>query len=312
MCHKTFCLEHRTYESHACVNARGQGKTCLTARFCILFARVCVLFILDHRTVKCPLCGKSIHFVYGEDIHAQFERHTLKDCSPAPRETKASRCAVQGCKEKLTIMNRVECPKCRKLTCLTHRYSDLHECGRRGFSLPQSFLSVPSSAAAAPPIPPAAPPVGARLHPKPSVLPQQQRPTDPNNTVRGSAARRMRPESSATAEFAPAVIAPPHLEVCPQCSSTFSSPGDLIAHVESAHSAFVSQERPTPSRSPGASLLVIGNGGPECCPQCGAGFAEVTDLVLHTEAHCPRRARPSQPPLAAPPTAGDNSLCAIS
>jgi predicted nucleic acid binding AN1-type Zn finger protein len=51
-CHRTYCLEHRTYASHAC-KAAGQKQS---------------------TTIVCPLCAKAIKLGSNDDVMVVFDR----------------------------------------------------------------------------------------------------------------------------------------------------------------------------------------------------------------------------------------------
>ena len=45
------------------------------------------------------------------------------------RVHKKPRCACKGCKESLTLTNRVTCKACGRITCMRHRMPESHACG---------------------------------------------------------------------------------------------------------------------------------------------------------------------------------------
>ena len=107
-CNLVYCLDHRSYIAHTC--ASSQRK--------------------DHRAVVCPLCARTIHFLDGQDVNAQFSLHRATDCAPESRAARVERkrCAAPGCREKLLLSNKATCAVCRQELCLAHRHADAHAC----------------------------------------------------------------------------------------------------------------------------------------------------------------------------------------
>jgi len=242
-CSRTFCLEHRTYRSHACPSAKETGN----------------------ETIVCPLCARAIKLGGDEDANQAWERHQREGCDTAnyAKVHKKPRCPASGCKEKLNSVNTYRCKDCGIEVCLKHRFPNDHGCAERvaqakqarswraqaNTSLARVFTSSastarPSSAATSRPAPARA---RARQHP-------QSQPV--NNTLRGSAQQRMvadRPEvcqlcggrfasvqqliqhSEEYHRQAPAVPRGA-LETCPHCRQQFSDAVALVTHVERAHS----------------------------------------------------------------------------
>lgn len=58
-CHKVFCLEHRTYETHSCEKADKSSPA----------------------TLVCPLCARLVKIENGENANVSFDRHT-KEVTP--------------------------------------------------------------------------------------------------------------------------------------------------------------------------------------------------------------------------------------
>ena len=71
----------------------------------------------------------------GEDANAAWARHALSsvECTPSAYEqrTRKPRCCVATCKEKLVFSNTVVCKTCHARTCLRHRFSSDHACGKQ-------------------------------------------------------------------------------------------------------------------------------------------------------------------------------------
>jgi len=105
-CALPFCLDHRTYDKHQCPKAGDK----------------------DCRVFICPVCTNGIKINPEEDINVTWERHSRSpECK---KKVPAPKCPVVGCKEKLTDLNSVVCPYCKKKFCLTHRFEDLHNCDK--------------------------------------------------------------------------------------------------------------------------------------------------------------------------------------
>lgn len=110
-CSQTFCLEHRTYSAHACPKS-GHKET---------------------EIIICPLCAKAIKISKDDDVNVIFERHQRDNCDPSnyAKVHKKKLCPVDGCREKLTTVNKFECKKCNTEVCLKHRLSQDHQCKER-------------------------------------------------------------------------------------------------------------------------------------------------------------------------------------
>eukprot|EP01029_Cantina_marsupialis_P029323 TRINITY_DN780108_c0_g1_i1.p1 TRINITY_DN780108_c0_g1~~TRINITY_DN780108_c0_g1_i1.p1 ORF type:complete len:212 (-),score=33.84 TRINITY_DN780108_c0_g1_i1:106-741(-) len=106
-CRKVFCLEHRSYATHECINSSNKDK----------------------RVIICPLCKDSVLIGPHEDETIAFHRHEITTCKPHTRKSKKKkRCPVEGCKEKLTRSNKESCADCSQEFCLRHRFPDDHDC----------------------------------------------------------------------------------------------------------------------------------------------------------------------------------------
>lgn len=107
-CSRIYCLDHRTYAAHACPQA-GSRTT---------------------EVIVCPICARGIRLQANQDPNIAFEQHTASGCDPSnyAKVHKKPKCAVSGCKEKLTTVNRYTCRKCNQKVCLKHRHGDDHAC----------------------------------------------------------------------------------------------------------------------------------------------------------------------------------------
>eukprot|EP00397_Hematodinium_sp_SG-2012_P058792 GEMP01074718.1.p1 GENE.GEMP01074718.1~~GEMP01074718.1.p1 ORF type:complete len:185 (+),score=39.26 GEMP01074718.1:77-631(+) len=123
LCDRPFCLDHRTYDAHKCPRAED----------------------CDCRVILCPLCKNSVKIVPGEDVNVTFDRH--RRSSDCKLKEKKKKCPVAGCKEKLTLSNIFDCPKCKQTVCLKHRYEDTHECAKENIP-PKKATAAPKAMAA--------------------------------------------------------------------------------------------------------------------------------------------------------------------
>ncbi|KAL9657516.1 hypothetical protein ABK040_016781 [Willaertia magna] len=111
-CHKTFCLQHRTCESHHCPNQN----------------------IGDVQVPICPICNTILPFKNSrKDPNETVERHLMSgECnsktsssSTAPTKKKlTTTCAFNGCDHKALI----KCKQCRLNFCVDHRLDFEHDC----------------------------------------------------------------------------------------------------------------------------------------------------------------------------------------
>jgi len=117
---QVFCLEHRSYKSHACKNSDHNSR----------------------KVVVCETCSMSIETTgyVGQDEEAILEKH-LKSGSCDPTKKKKPICPVKRCKEVLTFSNTSTCKTCHIKVCLKHRFPADHACSR-GVSASSSSSSV--------------------------------------------------------------------------------------------------------------------------------------------------------------------------
>mmetsp|Transcript_25865 Transcript_25865/g.33931 ORF Transcript_25865/g.33931 Transcript_25865/m.33931 type:complete len:299 (+) Transcript_25865:585-1481(+) len=247
-CHEQFCLSHRTYREHGCPSAGG--KDCLA--------------------LTCPLCRKTVRWTENQDPNVVWEQHSVTDCAQqrAPKKTRA-RCCAPGCKEKLGPSNTQTCSSCQRSTCLTHRFEELHNCaGARKATRVQAGLAAQQhqqqqqQQVARPTV------RSTRGRGKKALGGRRrQQQEDPANTLRGSAARRQRPQIIQVSSTG-------H-ETCPECQAQFPNVTDLIAHSEAFHSQQGGQQIQQAPANP--SL--------EPCPYCGQIFSSAEQLFSHVEGH---------------------------
>ncbi|GLE06643.1 hypothetical protein PINS_up016037 [Pythium insidiosum] len=264
-CERVFCLEHRTYDGHACPNAGSR----------------------DRRVVQCPLCKQMLHWTPEQDVNLIWEQHVRGgSCSPDPSKLKTSvdangelktqpkkkkpRCGAERCRELLLASNQFHCPKCGLDVCLRHRFETDHDCEgvrqrRRQQRTASNGLSRGSSSAAA----------TARS----SSLSGAQAAMAIDTTklqanARAAASSVMNGTRSAVNSFvekSKAAITT-NSEQCPICSQRFPYVSQLIAHVNRAHPDVDTRDRPSRQAASAAPSSGAGN---EVCPQSdpsGNGF----------------------------------------
>lgn len=255
-CGKTYCLDHR----------------------------VCGCTATSNQVVVCPLCARAVIISPGEDVELVFDRHTRTECDPSnyDRVHRKARCPAGSCREKLTTTNSYTCRDCGVTVCLKHRLPGDHQCSGRAasaaaaatgrLSLTQSLRRMLSSgggssaaarsaaarpaaaAAAAQPRQPAAHPTngstGGRLQAAGrGAVAVATRTTDSLHAQLQQYRQRQRGGAAPTGTPA---VAPGGRQVAGQTSS------------------------------PPAAAATAG-GGAEACPQCGARFATVQQLIEHAE-----------------------------
>ncbi|KDO32734.1 hypothetical protein SPRG_02432 [Saprolegnia parasitica CBS 223.65] len=212
-CNGIFCLEHRTYDAHACAHAGAK----------------------DARAITCPLCRATIPLTGAMDVDEYEEKKKPKE-----------RCAADSCREVLTASNTVQCNSCRKKVCLRHRFETDHQCPRRatpparpasmqqrmGSSVSRLVQSAKTAAAA-----PSKTNVTAASESCPmcketfrytSQLIAHVNKAHPDSG-------RARPSAAPAARASAVPVASSGQETCPVCRTTFAGVTQLIAHAESAH-----------------------------------------------------------------------------
>lgn len=104
-----FCLEHRSYKSHACLKSDHNSR----------------------KVVVCEACSMSIETTghVGQDEEAILQKH-LKSGNCDPTKKKKPICPVKRCREVLTFSNTSTCKTCHIKVCLKHRFPADHACSR--------------------------------------------------------------------------------------------------------------------------------------------------------------------------------------
>ncbi|XP_031110417.1 zinc finger AN1 domain-containing stress-associated protein 12 [Ipomoea triloba] len=115
-CRHVFCVDHRSYISHACLKSDRHSRKVLVCDACSM-------------SIETTGCG-------GEDEEkAILQRHQkLGHCDPAKK--KKPTCPVRRCKEPLTFSNTTVCKGCQIPVCLKHRFPADHACKGRATSSP--------------------------------------------------------------------------------------------------------------------------------------------------------------------------------
>ena len=109
-CEETFCLEHRTAESHQCPKS----------------------YVTDVHVPICPLCGKIVKKSKNEDVNAQVSYHIQSGCKElvvSQKAKKEKRCTFKGCKRHEILP--FHCNQCQRQFCVRHRHAQDHMCHAR-------------------------------------------------------------------------------------------------------------------------------------------------------------------------------------
>ncbi|KAJ8908841.1 hypothetical protein NDN08_005545 [Rhodosorus marinus] len=104
-CRKVFCGEHFSYAAHGCVKGENRRKG------------------LANSTLECTLCLKVVVVRKGEDPDAELARHIARGCGS---QKKNQICNVTGCKTREIVP--IQCKRCLKQYCFSHRIELDHEC----------------------------------------------------------------------------------------------------------------------------------------------------------------------------------------
>jgi len=95
LCKKSFCLEHKTYDSHKCPISQENNIT---------------------KKIKCPLCNKKFYIKNKDDPDNIINSHIMKGCAHV------NKCKYKKCNVTLHV---ISCKKCNKYYCIKHRF---HKC----------------------------------------------------------------------------------------------------------------------------------------------------------------------------------------
>lgn len=268
-CTRFFCLMHKSAAAHEC--------------------EVGTLY-QDMTSLDCPICGKAVKFSKAEDADAVWQRHYSLACSQKPGANMSAgpaRCPAKGCANTLGPSNTFQCPHCRVNVCLTHRRAEDHAC--RFAPAKPSFGPGGNQTQTQGQNKKARPPDGAGLAAARSGAAQSS--SAAAAAAAAAAARRAASSSSSTSKSgaAPLDAAPS----CPFCGLIDLSGGSLDGHVRRAHPegpvsgpAPVPAPVPAPTRAAPAPAPAAARGqgqGSEVCPQCGARFQDVMQLIQHVE-----------------------------
>ena len=221
-------------------------------------------------SMDCPVCKKSFKLTKAEDPNEAWERHFSTTCTQVPGSDKPSplQCASSTCQVILGPSNRFQCPLCRVLVCLGCRTVEAHQCKA---AAPTKGLNNGLNVATASRINKFAghssqggnssAKKSATGRGKPKTAPRNSnggkgnssRNSNSDNTLKGSAQRRMERQQQATASGAPhqhhpvGVVPPPSsvsdnnsnsssdLFDCPLCFQKFTTSTELVQHVDRAH-----------------------------------------------------------------------------
>lgn len=259
-CDRTFCLQHRLPAVHACPDASSRS------------------------VLVCPLCKRGVELVAGEDPNVTFAHHEASECKKNLR-IKAARnkrvCGAPGCSSRLTTMNVCHCSKCGGDYCMTHRFYDDHMCS----GTPGAARRKPSGSASA---------SGKRAaaeHGPRSIAGAAfldglaKRSTQGKGTASSTSVSKSGGGGSGRAGLAKKPVTRSRQDAAAELRAT-------AARRRRGGEA----PQSTPSSSDGRRRAP----GREVCPQCGARFHEVEDLVAHVQgAHQDAAPREASAPSAA-------------
>lgn len=302
ICKSTFCLEHRTYASHACSGA----------------------FSRDKISIECPMCKESIRLTKADNPDEVWQQHYFNGCNHGDSNNNSNssskagggstpplhKCAKPNCRTVLGPSNTMQCSKCNQEVCLSHRLPEEHDCrGIKGTSSSGSSLARKADAERRLA---ALAGGGSKSTSKPSSGAKAQTGSYKNGsggtskfntgpTVYDTAERR-KPSTATATSFTSAIgstagannqALPPPAErgevfVCPECApgaagGRFSDALLLLAHMErGVHTT--TAPPPAPTSAPASVSSGSSSNGSEVCPQCAARFSDVMELIAHVEA----------------------------
>lgn len=191
-CKQSYCLSHRSYFAHQCIGANKKDMT----------------------SIDCPICHKSVKFDKSQNVDEVWDLHYTKECTRVAANPKTSqKCHKAGCNTVLGPSNTFICPKCNRNVCLSHRMTDDHNCTGAAIRDNKSFFlgmfdstnnnqsntnnsnSKTRNASGSNKVPSKPPAscssVSSKAKSKPEVI-------DLTNTVKGTAAQRMKPAVTTT------------------------------------------------------------------------------------------------------------------
>eukprot|EP00271_Cylindrocystis_brebissonii_P001238 TRINITY_DN11566_c0_g1_i1.p1 TRINITY_DN11566_c0_g1~~TRINITY_DN11566_c0_g1_i1.p1 ORF type:complete len:369 (+),score=51.24 TRINITY_DN11566_c0_g1_i1:523-1629(+) len=276
-CSQVFCLDHRSYTTHSCPKARSTDAT----------------------AIICPICAKTIRLVGAEDANAAWNRHvSTAGCDPSnyAKVTNKKRCPVKGCKEILRPGTSPKCRDCLQETCLRHRFSTDHSCpGRRSkaaaaaASRAKPAVSGATSTSATPFFGEGF--IGNLQKGTASIIGSA---TASFGAVGGSGSVAQAKDSTANRGTTGGVGATrPSLTASDPRNTLRGSAAQRQSEAKAAEAARESGAREAsaqlPSSLPGGAAGVAGSdngggvGGAEQCPQCGATFPAVAELIMHVD-----------------------------
>lgn len=296
-CGKTYCLDHRQPEAHACSSATANDVT---------------------DALVCPLCAKAIKIEPGEDPHIAFDRHNAMDCDPSnyARVHKKPKCPAHGCKEKLTSINSYTCKDCGLTVCLKHRLGSDHGCpgpkvskarwmeSSRSFGIGTLKASISglfnsntaiSKTSSRGPKRPGTSDNGALSKAKERNLDRDMRSAAESQRLQLEKYRQAHRVKDIRSGAQPADLnkymkteAEPASELCPICNKAFPHLQSLIDHASLEHQEGWSSGTEIATR-PGESL-----DGAERCQHCGCKFRDEHDLAVHLrKSNCSRASNAS-------------------
>jgi len=106
ICKGTYCLSHRSYNTHNC---EGQ-------------------YIKDIYSIECPICHLTVKYDKSEDINDVWNTHYNINCNKVNNIKNNKKCYETTCRTILGLSNKFKCNKCNNEICLSHRAPEDHHC----------------------------------------------------------------------------------------------------------------------------------------------------------------------------------------
>lgn len=269
-CYMNLCFIHRSEFAHNCVNKN----------------------INDMTSLDCPVCKKSFKLTKSEDPNDAWDRHFSTECSQQPEKGKLStiRCASPICKTVLGPSNRFQCPQCKTFVCLSCRTPDAHKCTslRNGSKRTRNTVAAARAKKFG----------GGNNNAKSSSATSHssnknitssggsRRPENNENTLKGSAQRRMNQRDGQLQDSALTAAqgnVTTEFHDCPLCSKSFQNSTELVHHVDRDHDMTQPSSINNNNTAPLGQLQQSDVNSTEVCPTCSQRFPDVMSLIHHAE-----------------------------
>lgn len=117
-CKQIFCLEHRTYADHNCVEPKK-----------------------DAHVPACPLCDQPVSVNIGEQVDVAMDKHISGGCkSEQAQRLRKNRCSMKRCKTSELIP--FHCKGCNQQFCVKHRTVFDHKCPSTNRNKPEVVRTI--------------------------------------------------------------------------------------------------------------------------------------------------------------------------